>query len=570
MKRSDTRRITVFLVIVAILLGGLTYRFFVLMRIRYPSYVLTAQTQTEHLASIFTRGTIYLADKTDTDTAAAANKKFPVLSIRSGGLDQTQRTQTVEKLAAITGISAETIENALTAANRSTRTLSRHLTPEQVQQVEALGLKDISIGYETDRFYPNGTLAADVLGFLGYAGSVRSGQYGVESYYDRELFGKGTAANAIAAANVFTRFLGLGTVAKETVDRPQDLVLTIDRTVQVFIEQQLEATVKKWSASGGSIIVQDPRSGAILAMADRPVFDPNAYSESEPELYLNGSVQQIFEPGSSFKPITMAAGLDAGTITPTTTYEDTGSVTIAGHTIRNFDGKAHGIKTMTQVLEKSLNTGSMFVENRLGDDVFLSYVVNMGFGQRTNIDLPGEVNGDISNLYSGRKINFLTASFGQGVAVTPLQLITAYSAIANGGKLMRPYVVDKVVQEGGAEIVTEHKIAGIPIKERTAALLRGMLVSVVDNGFDKARIPGYDIAGKTGTAQVPDVAGGYTEGQYIHTFVGFAPASDARFVVLIKLDRPQGITFASDSLSPVFRDIMAFLLNYYSIPPTRQ
>lgn len=194
----------------------------------------------------------------------------------------------------------------------------------------------------------------------------------------------------------------------------------------------------------------------------------------------------------------------------------------------------------------------------------------MGFGQKTGIDLPGEVSGDITNLYSGRKINYLTASFGQGIAVTPIQMVNAYSAIANGGKLMRPYVVEKIIKEGGAEEITKPEVISIPISEKTSAKLKSMLVSVVNNGFDKAKINGYDIAGKTGTAQIPDGSGGYAENEYIHDFLGFAPAFDPKFVILIKLDKPKGITFAADSLSPTFRELTQFLLNYYKLPPTRQ
>ena len=285
---------------------------------------------------------------------------------------------------------------------------------------------------------------------------------------------------------------------------------------------------------------------------------------------MNRGVQEIFEPGSSFKPITMAMGLDLGAITPQTTFKDEGSREAAGYRIKNFSEKIFGTVTMSQVLEKSINTGAMYVQDIVGDDNFLNYIINFGFGQKTGVDLPGEVYGGISNLYKGRKINFLTASFGQGIAVTPLQLINAYSAIANGGKLMRPYAVEKIIKEGGSEEMTQPEIVAIPISEKTAAKLKSMLVSVVDNGFDKARINGYDIAGKTGTAQIPDGKGGYLDNEYIHNFVGFAPAFDARFVILIKIDRPKGITFAADSLSPTFKEITQYLLNYYGIPPTRR
>jgi cell division protein FtsI/penicillin-binding protein 2 len=247
-----------------------------------------------------------------------------------------------------------------------------------------------------------------------------------------------------------------------------------------------------------------------------------------------------------------------------------GFINISGYTIHNFSEKVFGRQTMTQVLEKSINTGIMFVENEIGDDNFLNYVINMGFGQKTGVDLPGETSGDINNLYSGRKINYLTASFGQGIAVTPLQLINAYSAVANGGKLMKPFITDRILKEGGNQINFQPEIVSIPISEKTAVKLQSMLVSVVDKGFDKARISGYDVAGKTGTAQIPDGSGGYTEDEYIHNFVGFTPAYNARFTVLLKINRPKGITFAADSLSPSFKEISSFLLNYYGIPPSRK
>ncbi len=224
---------------------------------------------------------------------------------------------------------------------------------------------------------------------------------------------------------------------------------------------------------------------------------------------------------------------------------------------------------MTKILEKSLNTGAAYVESLVGQDSFLNYSINFGFGQKTGMDLPGEVSGDIANLYSGRQVNFVTASFGQGIAVTPIQLITAYSALANGGKHMKPYIVDRIIHEGGKEEITQPEVVSIPITEKTSQQIRTMLTSVVDNGFDKARIKGYDIAGKTGTAQISDGKGGYQEDVFIHDFLGFAPASDPKFVVLIKMDKPQGITFAADSLSPTFREVAQYLINYYNIPPTR-
>ncbi|HVZ11288.1 MAG TPA: penicillin-binding protein 2 [Candidatus Paceibacterota bacterium] len=521
-QKSDSTRIYIVFGCVLAAATLIAWRLFTLSYVNHTIYAQTAEAQNENISNIFVRGNIYLQDPTSSDDShwylVATNKKFEK--------DRNGQTE-----------------------------------------------------YETDRYYPARSLAASVLGFFGYNSQGRAGQYGIEAYFDSELAGRAAAPAKKSDGqpihgfwNIIKHYVSSISIGNTNPDdisaRPADVVLTVDRNIQTFAEQALDKVLKKWNASGGTVIVQDPQTGKILAMADEPTFDPNAYSDSPPQNYLNKNVQQMFEPGSSFKPITMAMGLDLGKVTPDTTYTDPGVVTIAGKQIHNFDNQAHGTVSMTTVLEKSLNTGAMFVEDLVGDDNFLNYAINFGFGQKTGIDLPGEVPGDIANLYSGRKINAATASFGQGIAVTPIQLITAYSAIANGGKLMKPYVVDRVIYEGGREEVTQPEVVSIPISQKTSDKLKTMLVSVVNNGFDKARIKGYDIAGKTGTAQIADGHGGYEDGVFIHDFLGFAPANDPKFVILIKMDRPQGITFASDSLSSTFRDIAQYLINYYNIPPT--
>ena len=550
-KRNDTLRVYVVFGCVILTAGLVGWKLFMLSYVRHTLYAQTAQAQSDNINNLLFRGNIYIQDPgspgSDGLYLAATNKKFPLAYVIPASI--ADPAAAAQKLNAILGIDAEKLNSAINGKSDQLKVVARRLTDEQVTAVSELNMKGVGIRYETDRNYPGGPLLATVLGFLGYGDKGRAGQYGIEAYFNAELSG---AAERSGQA-----------------PRPADIMLTIDRNIQSFAEEKLAGLMTKWQAKGGTIIVQDPKTGRILAMADRPSFNPNAYSASESSSYVNRSIQNIFEPGSSFKPITMAAGLDMGKVSPNTTYTDPGFIDIAGYKIKNFDGLAHGTVTMTTVLEKSLNTGAAYVQGLLGQDDFLNYVVNFGFGQRTGIDLPAETNGSIANLYSGRQINFVTSSFGQGIAVTPLQLINAYSAIANGGRLMRPYVVDAIRHEGGKTETTSPEVVGIPISEKTSQKLRQMLVSVVDNGFDKARIKGYDIAGKTGTAQIADRKGGYEEDAFIHDFVGFAPASDPRFVVLIKMDRPQGITFAADSLSPTFREIAQYLITYFNIPPTR-
>ena len=580
MRRYGNLRINLFLVGVVLFSGLVLYRLFILSIVRHSVYSLTAQAQNENISNLLVRGNIYMSDKNSEIVLSATNRKFPLAYIIPEDISPDKKDKVVEELTVILGVSKDELRSKIDTNSSSIKVVARRVTNEQVEQIKSLKLKGAGISYETDRFYPGDSLGANVIGFLGYdVDGRRAGQYGVEGYYNTDLSGKDPDVVSLFKiadpSLLFQMFKEIfkkdneSVVAEPSFDRPADLVLTLDKNVQTFVEDKLKSLIEKWSAIGGTMLVQDPKSGKILAMADWPTFDPNNYSTSNPSVFLNRSIQGVYEPGSSFKPITMSAGIDLSKVTPQTSYDDIGYINIAGYTIHNFSERVFGRQTIAQVLEKSINTGVMFVENTIGDDNFLNYVINMGFGQKTGIDLPGEVSGDITNLYSGRKINYLTASFGQGIAVTPLQLINAYSTIANGGKLMRPYIVDRIIKEGGKQTVSQPEVVGIPISEKTAVKLQSMLTSVVDNGFDKARIPGYDVAGKTGTAQIPDGSGGYSKEEFIHNFVGFAPAYDAKFTILVKMDRPKGITFAADSLSPTFKDIAAFLLNYYNIPPTR-
>ena len=277
----------------------------------------------------------------------------------------------------------------------------------------------------------------------------------------------------------------------------------------------------------------------------------------------------------------MAAALDSGALKPETQYFDSGEVKVGASTVRNYDLKSNGYQTMANVLEKSINTGAIFAMRRIGHEKFLEYIEKFQFGRKTDIDLAGEAPGDIKNLYTGREINFVTASFGQGIALTPLQLVNSYSAVANGGKLMRPYIVEKIVKPSGESVEIMPEVLAEPISLDTAKILTSMLVSVIENGANKkARVPGYKIAGKTGTAQeaktaIPGSArepstrleGGYSD-FFIHNLVGFGPAENPRFTILFKLDRPKAVETAAVSLADTFGDTARFLVNYYGIAPS--
>ncbi len=349
-------------------------------------------------------------------------------------------------------------------------------------------------------------------------------------------------------------------------------ILTIDHIVQYETEKILKSAVEKFDASGGSIIIMEPDTGKILSLANYPSFDPNNYAKAEDiNAYRNPAVSDPYECGSVFKGITLAAGLDSGKITPATAFTDTGSVKEAGYTIKNSDLKANGLQTMTQVLEKSLNTGAVFVEKLLGNKNFADYVRRFGFGEKTGIDFPGENRGDIKNLDNSRiDIQFFTASFGQGITVTPIQLLSAYSALANGGVLMKPQIVEKILHSNGStEEIQPQEIRRV-ISEKASLEIARMLRSVVVEGHGKnADVPGYLVAGKTGTAQVASgEKKGYEEGKSVGSFAGFAPVDNPRFAILVKIDDPKTVEWAESSAAPTFGELMKFLLEYYNIEPT--
>ncbi|MFH1769354.1 MAG: penicillin-binding protein 2 [Parcubacteria group bacterium] len=542
-KSGTKHRVLIFLSLIILATGLVSYRLFRLTFLEHDSYVQAARSQYINATEVLTgRGTIYFTDQTAEGRRILSTNK-DALFVYADDREVNLADSAVKELATILEMELEEL-NPLLEHDTSHQLIKRDITEGQADEIRELGFTGIKITSETVRYYPDGDSASHVAGFVGFDGHNRVGQYGIEAYYDDDLSGEGE-------------------------DHGSDIVLTIDPMIQQFIENKLEDLVELWSAESGSVIVQDPETGAIIAMASVPAYDPNIYWESNLEDFPNPVMQKPYEPGSTFKPFTMAAGLNTNALTPDTTYNDTGTVTIGGYKLSNFDGQARGIQTMSDVLQKSLNTGTIFAQKRTGNDAFLNHVVSFGFGEQTGIDLAGEAEGAISNLYSNNEVNFATASFGQGIAVTPLQLINAYSSIANGGKLMKPFIVKEVIHTDGTRDITEPEIIDAPIKSVVAKQLQSMLTDVADKSQMNARIEGYDVAVKTGTAQIADPKGGYLEDEVIHNFVGFAPSYAPEFVVMIKLDRPVGVRYAASSLAGPFTEITRFLLNYYNIPPTR-
>ncbi len=461
---------------------------------------------------------------------------------------------TADKLAPILQLDKEFLLERMSQNNFYT-VLKRKLTEEEVAKIKELDdIEGIYLAEERGRYYPQEELASQVVGFLG---AEQKGQYGLEEFYDPLLEGEP----------------GLMEQTKGS-----DLVLTLDYEVQFKAEQLLKKAKIDLEIEGGQIIVADPVSGEILAMANLENFNPNNYEkyaeEGNMEIFQNPSTQGLFEPGSVFKPITMAAALEENRISPDTTYTDEGSVTISGFTVYNYGQRTYGGPlTMTNVLEKSINTGAVFVERKLGPTSFLKYIEKFGFMEPSGIDMQ-ETYSLNKELEKGREINFATASFGQGIEMTPVQLIRAYSAIANGGKLIIPHLVQKVVSGGKAVDNNSIKPEEHIISSKTASQLTAMLISVVENGYAKAAgIPGYFVAGKTGTAQVSFGALGIDKKGYsektVQSFVGFAPAFNPKFLIMVKLNNPNTNT-AEYSAIPIFKELADFIIHLYEIPPDYQ
>jgi len=569
-------RIYLLLIIVFLVGGGVLARLFSLQILQYDYYSALAQDQHQLYKTLFPeRGEIFLQDlsvsrrnKDEFYYPLAVNKEFQQVYLIPKKAIEEEKDDLANQLSDLLDLDKELILQRVNKQDDPYEPLKHKVDQETANQIKELSFKGLGLAPETWRYYPNNTLASHVMGFVGEANEKKIGQYGLEGYYEDELKGqigfltgeKDTTGYGIPSFNQ----------RLESAKDGAKLILTIDQNIQFKAEKELIQTIEQRKAESGSIIIMEPDSGAILAMANWPAFDPNEYNMVENiNVFLNPSIQKVYEPGSVFKPITMAIGIDSRKVTPQTAYQDTGQVRIKGSVIRNVDGKAYNQQTMTEVLEKSLNTGVVFVQQKIGQDIFKEYIQRFNFHKPTKIDLNGEVGGDISNLFTKREINLATISFGQGITVTPLGLITALGSIANNGKIMRPFLVKKIVYSDGTEIITKPEIVGEPISSKTAKELTKMMVSVTENGFGRpARVSGYNIAGKTGTAQIPDLEkGGYFEEETIHTFVGFAPAFNPKFIILIKIDKPQGIRFASDSVGPVFKRLAEYLFNYLEIPP---
>lgn len=565
MKKLSNWRINVILVLILIFGAAITSRLFFLQILERKLFQAQALGQQVGFSNITgSRGQVFcIASQESRGTSGvgeikslAINKDSWIISVNPMKIQDKEAF--AKTLSYSIGLTEEEINLKLNEEG-SYVVMKKDLSSDELEKIKALNLEELFWQNDPDRFYPQGELLSQTIGFLGGEGM---GQYGVEGYYDDVLQGKsGVKKEASGLESIFFND------SQISLDG-SDVYLTIDYNIQFQAEALLKKANNSFDIDSGQIIVLRPDSGRIVALANFPSFDPNQYSkEKNLEIFQNGAVQKLFEPGSIMKPFTMASALNEGKITPETTYVDTGTVVLSNKTVHNFNNEIYGKRTMTEVLENSINTGAVFAEQQVGNKTFLKYIEKFGFTQKTGVDLQGEVYSRNDNLRNGPDINYATAAFGQGIELTPIQIARGFSAIANGGKIVKPYIVEKVVN-GRDEIKTKPEISDSIISQETVLSLTKMLINVVENGFDKvAKIPGYYIAGKTGTAQVPlKNAKGYDPDKTIQSFVGYGPAFNPQFLILVKLDNPK-VSKSALSAVPIFKELAQYVINYWKIPP---
>lgn len=551
--------------------SAVIFRLFTLQVLKHDSYQ-SRQKQVQQ--TIYPeRGEIFLKDRfyAETDSRSslfpiAINKDF--YKVYAVPKDIEEKEETAELLAPLLDITSDEIRQRIYKEDDPYEPLKNKVDGEIVTQIKELNLQGINFNKELKRYFPSNETACQLLGFVRQSeGEESIGQYGIEGFYEQELAGK--TGVALMDKDSKGELIPVSKKVIQEAEDGADLILTLDPNIQFFVEQKLKEYIAQYKSTSGTVIVMDIKTGAIKAMTNWPRFNPNEYgSVKNISVFINNATQSLYEPGSVFKPITMAGALDKGVVNPQTTYNDEGKVQVGDRIIENALLKGYGIQTMTQVLEKSLNTGAVFVQQKLGKEAFKEYVEKFGFADKTGIDLKGEVGGNLSNLKTKRDVEFATASFGQGIAVTPIQLVTAFAAIANDGVLMKPYIVEKIIRENSEETTKPQEVRRV-ISSDVASRLTAMLVSAVKNGHtQRAGVTGYLVAAKTGTAQIPDlITGKYMEDETIHTVLGYYPAFNSRFAMITKLDKPIGARFAETTAAQLFGDIAKYILNYYEIAP---
>ncbi len=524
---------------------------------------------TRPVGGLFDRGTIFFQSKDGTLMAAASLKQGSTIAINPKILKNPEEAS--QKISGIIPLDKESFVAKASKPNDSYEEIAKRVDLTLAKQVEDLDLTGVNIYKEKWRYYPGETLAAQVLGFVGYDNNNNySGRYGLENEYNHVL--------ERSTENVYVNFFAeiFSDIHKSFTDTGTiegDIVSTIEPNVQAYLEKQLQLTQDKYRSKLTGGIIINPKNGEIYAMGAVPAFNPNSFqSEKNVSVFTNPLVQNVYELGSIMKPLTMAAGLDAGVVTADTTINDPGFVELNGKTIYDFDKKNRGIVSMQTVLNDSLNVGAAYVAQKLGKTKFADYMYKYGFGTKTGIDLPDEAKGLVDNLKSPRDVEHATAAFGQGIAISPIAMTQALSTMANGGTRITPHVIKKIEYKVGFAKDISYPAGTRVIKPETSREISRMLTEVYDKALlnGSVKMEHYSISAKTGTAQIAKPGGGgYYPDRYLHSFFDYFPSYDPKFLIFLYTVEPQGEAYASHTLTQPAVDLTKYLINYYEIPPDR-
>lgn len=573
-QRTIEKRLRVMGVIVVLITLVLCWRMFDIQIIGHSRYLALAQGQQRfEKTEIAQRGKVYVHDSFSDPNSyyplAFDVKRFAVWIVPH---QISKKEETAKLLEGPLGMPSKDIFNQINNDKLYIPPIKRGLTLDEAEKIQDQKITGVFVMPEYSRYYPEGQLASQVLGFVNSEGA---GQYGFEGHYNAEL--TGTAGDVKGEKDTLGRVINL--IEQNNPKDGTSYVLTIDRSVQYYVEKTLNDAIQKYQADSGTILIMDVKTGGVVAMASAPTYDPNNFKDFAKEqsnLFVNPAIAHLYEPGSIFKPFVMSAALDQGVVTPDTKNTFDWHTFVQGYEIKTAERKAFGEENMTQILQNSDNVAMVWISEQLGKENMYKYMNAFNFFDKTGIDLDSEVSGYAPALKNWRDINRATIAFGQGISVSPIELVAAYAAIANKGKYVYPHIVDKMVFADETEKKVEKQEGEQIIKPETASTMGEMLFNVVENGHSKkAKVAGFKVGAKTGTAQVTKPEGGYEEnesglGIFIHSLAGFAPVEDPRFAMLVKLDKPKTNRYAEDTAAPVFGDIASYLLNYYyRLTPTR-
>ncbi len=566
--RSRIRLVLAFVVLTALCV---LLRLYFIQVVRGDEYAQKADRQFASGGSgLFDRGAVFFTRKDGTLISAATLSTGFLVAINPQTIVDSETVYTaLHAVASSTLITRDAFLAAAAKKNQVYIEVAHHLSNETGRALAAQNILGVQVLRESWRYYPGGSLAAQTIGIVSYgSGDTLVGQTGVEAMYDGILSRSGDSLYKNFFAELFSNVGNLLVNTKNV--REGDIVTTIEPEVQTRLEEDIVKMSQKYSSKESGGIIMDPATGAILAIASYPSYDANVLQSINPTLLGNPSIESVYEFGSIMKPLTMTSALDAGAITSQTTYNDTGCITVSTARICNWDLRPRGIIPMEQIILQSLNVGASWVATQLGQDKFRDYFTKL-FGTKTNIDLPNEGRALLSNLSTTQQVNFDNMSFGQGIAVTPVQMIRALGAIANDGVMVQPHLVRAVRLNSGIERKLDWgqttPVFGATAVRETSVMMTALVDQKLENG--KAKIPTMSVAAKTGTAQLTDGRGGYYTDRYFHSFVGFFPSYNPRFIILLYTNDPQGVTYASETLNATFLDLVHFLIDYYAIPPDR-